>query len=77
VNKRKIRVKDSINTVWWLAKTNFPKADVTKIRVPYSERMKKLLKMPSLITHQKPGLLVMILAIGLLKIMVEQFHLTY
>lgn len=44
VNKRKIRVKDSINTVWWLAKTNFPKADVTKIRVPYSERMKKLLK---------------------------------
>lgn len=43
VNKRKIRAKDSVNTIWWLSKTNFPKADVTKIKVPYSERMKKLL----------------------------------
>ncbi len=44
VNKRKIRAKDSINTVWWLAKTDFPKADVRRVLAPYSERMKKLLE---------------------------------
>lgn len=44
VNKRKIRVKDAVNTVWWLAKTDFPKADVTKVLMPYSERMKLLLQ---------------------------------
>ncbi len=46
VNKRKIRVKDSVNTVWWFSKTDFPKADVKKVLTPYSERMKKLLKDP-------------------------------
>ena len=44
VNKRKIRVKDAVNTVWWLAKSDFPNADVTKVLVPYSERMKLLLQ---------------------------------
>ncbi len=44
VNKRKIRAKDSVNTVWWLSKTDFPKANVTRVLVPYSERMKKLLE---------------------------------
>ncbi|MCD4817247.1 MAG: site-specific DNA-methyltransferase [Candidatus Cloacimonetes bacterium] len=44
VNKRKIRVKDSVNTVWWFSKSDFPKADVKKILSPYSERMKKLIK---------------------------------
>lgn len=46
VNKRKIRVKDSVNTVWWLAKTDNPKADVRRVLVPYSARMKKLLQDP-------------------------------
>ena len=46
VNKRKIRVKDSVNTVWWFSKTEFPKADVSKVLVPYSDRMKKLLENP-------------------------------
>ena len=46
VNKRKIRVKDSVNTVWWLSKTEFPKSDVTKVLVEYSDRMKKLLENP-------------------------------
>jgi site-specific DNA-methyltransferase (cytosine-N4-specific) len=44
VNKRKIRAKDSVNTVWWLAKTDFPKADVRRVLAPYSDRMKKLLE---------------------------------
>lgn len=42
VNKRKIRAKDSVNTVWWLSKTDHPKADVSRVLVPYSDRMKKL-----------------------------------
>lgn len=44
VNKRKIRAKDSVNTVWWFSKTPLPKADISKVLAPYSDRMKKLLK---------------------------------
>jgi site-specific DNA-methyltransferase (cytosine-N4-specific) len=47
VNKRKLRAKDAVNTVWWFSKTEQPKADVTRVLVPYSERMKTLLKNPS------------------------------
>ena len=46
VNKRKIRAKDSVNTVWWFSKTEFPKADVTNVLTGYSDRMKKLLHAP-------------------------------
>lgn len=46
VNKRKVRVKDSVNTVWWLSKSVHPKANVSKVLAPYSERMKKLLADP-------------------------------
>jgi site-specific DNA-methyltransferase (cytosine-N4-specific) len=46
VNKRKIRAKDSVNTLWWFSKTPWPKADVTKVLAPYSERMKKLIADP-------------------------------
>ncbi len=44
VNKRKIRVKDAVDTVWWLSKTDDPKANVRRVLVPYSARMKKLLQ---------------------------------
>ena len=47
VNKRKLRMKDSVNTVWWLSKTEWPKADVSKVLAPYSDRMKKLLDDPT------------------------------
>ena len=46
VNKRKIRAKDAVNTVWWFSRSPEPKADITRVLVPYSERMKKLLKNP-------------------------------
>lgn len=46
VNKRKLRAKDAVNTVWWLARTEWPKADVTKVLTPYSGRMRKLLEDP-------------------------------
>lgn len=44
VNVRRIRVKDSVNTVWWLSKTQNPKADNKNVLKPYSESMKHLLK---------------------------------
>lgn len=47
VNKRKLRAKDSVNTVWWLGKTDWPKANVSKVLTEYSPRMKALLKDPA------------------------------
>lgn len=44
VNVRRIRVKDSVNVVWWLSKSQFPKADNRKVLKPYSSSMKSLLK---------------------------------
>jgi len=46
VNKRKIRAKDSVNTVWWFSKTEYPKANVRNVLAPYSKRMKKLIDDP-------------------------------
>lgn len=46
VNKRKIRAKDAVNNVWWFSKTEWPKADISKVLAPYSDRMKKLLEDP-------------------------------
>jgi DNA modification methylase len=47
VNKRNLRAKDSVNTVWWFSKTEWPKANVTRVLAAYSERMKKLLADPA------------------------------
>ncbi len=47
VNKRKLRAKDSVNTLWWLSKTEWPKADISRVLAPYSARMKKLLEDPA------------------------------
>jgi site-specific DNA-methyltransferase (cytosine-N4-specific) len=46
VNKRKVRAKDAVNTLWWLSNTPHPKADVRKVLTPYSARMRKLLEDP-------------------------------
>ncbi len=47
VNKRKIRAKDTVDTLWWLSKTPWPKANVSEVLAPYSERMKTLLRDPA------------------------------
>lgn len=44
VNVKRVRVKDSVNVVWWLSKSEMPKADNRKVLRPYSEAMKKLLE---------------------------------
>jgi site-specific DNA-methyltransferase (cytosine-N4-specific) len=43
VTVRRIRVKDAINTVWWLSKTPWPKASNRRVLQPYSPSMQQLL----------------------------------
>lgn len=43
VNIRRIRVKDAINTVWWLSKTEWPRASNRRVLQPYSPSMEALL----------------------------------
>lgn len=43
VNVRRIRVKDGINTVWWLSKSPWPRATNRRVLQPYSDSMKSLL----------------------------------
>ncbi len=43
VNIRRIRVKDAINTVWWLSKTEWPRASNRRVLQPYSPSMENLL----------------------------------
>jgi DNA modification methylase len=44
VTVRRIRVKDAINTVWWLSKTPWPKASNRRVLQPYSPSMRTLLE---------------------------------
>ena len=44
VTVRRLRVKDAIDTVWWLSKTEWPKASNRRVLQPYSESMKHLLR---------------------------------
>lgn len=46
VNKRKLRAKDSVNTVWWFSKSEWPKANISNVLTEYSSRMKRLLSDP-------------------------------
>jgi len=43
VTVRRVRVKDAINTVWWLSKTPWPKASNRRVLQPYSSSMMDLL----------------------------------
>ncbi len=44
VTVRRQRVKDSVEHVWWLSRTPWPKADNRKVLVPYSADMKRLIE---------------------------------
>ncbi|MCL4486921.1 MAG: site-specific DNA-methyltransferase [Chloroflexi bacterium] len=44
VTVRRVRVKDSVNVVWWLSVSENPKADNRKVLKPYSESMRQLLQ---------------------------------
>lgn len=43
VTVRRVRVKDAVNTVWWLSRTPWPKASNRRVLQPYSPSMKELL----------------------------------
>lgn len=44
VTVRRERVKDAVNTIWWLCKEPHPKANNRNVLKPYSKAMKNLLK---------------------------------
>lgn len=44
VNVRRIRIKDSVEYVFWLSKEPFPKADNRQVLVEYSDDMRRLLQ---------------------------------
>lgn len=44
VTVRRIRVKDAINTVWWLSPTPWPRASNRRVLQPYSQSMEELLE---------------------------------
>jgi DNA modification methylase len=44
VTIRRTRVKDAVNPIWWLAKTDSPNADNRRVLRPYSRSMRRLLR---------------------------------
>jgi site-specific DNA-methyltransferase (cytosine-N4-specific) len=44
VTIRRTRVKDAVNTIWWLSKTEEPQADNRRVLKPYSRSMRRLLR---------------------------------
>jgi site-specific DNA-methyltransferase (cytosine-N4-specific) len=44
VTIRRTRVKDAVNTIWWLSKTEEPQADNRRVLRPYSRSMRRLLR---------------------------------
>lgn len=44
VTIRRTRVKDAVNMLWWLSKTDSPQADNRRVLKPYSRSMKRLLR---------------------------------
>jgi DNA modification methylase len=44
VTIRRTRVKDAVNMLWWLSKTQTPRADNRQVLRPYSRSMRRLLK---------------------------------
>ena len=44
VNVRRVRVKDSVNLVWWFSKNENPKANNKNVLAPYTDAMKRLIE---------------------------------
>lgn len=43
VNVRRCRLKDSVEYIWWLSRTPWPRADNKQVLTPYSDDMKRLI----------------------------------
>lgn len=55
VTVNRIRLTDSYTQVWWMAKTDFPKADNRRVLRPYSEGMKQLLRRGTYNVGRRPS----------------------
>lgn len=55
VTVRRIRATDSYTQIWWMAKSDFPKADNGKVLRPYSKSMQRLLKKKSYNSGKRPS----------------------
>jgi site-specific DNA-methyltransferase (cytosine-N4-specific) len=55
VTVNRIRTVDSYTHVWWIAKSDFPKADNTKALRSYSKSMKRLLKEKKYNSGKRPS----------------------
>jgi len=55
VTINRIRVTDSFTHIWWMAKSDFPKADNRKVLRPYSRSMKQLLQRKAYNNGNRPS----------------------
>jgi len=55
VTVNRLRTVDSYTHVWWMSKTDFPKADNSKVLRPYSKSMKKLLETKKFNSGKRPS----------------------
>ena len=55
VTVERIRTVDSYTRLWWMAKTDKPKADNSKVLRPYSDRMKYLLRTGNYNSGKRPS----------------------
>lgn len=55
VTVNRIRATDSFTHVWWMAKSDFPKADNRRVLRPYSADMKQLLRRQSYNAGKRPS----------------------
>ena len=55
VTVKRIRTVDSFTRLWWMSKTDFPKADNRKILRPYSKSMLSLLKKQKYNSGKRPS----------------------
>jgi DNA methylase len=55
VTVKRIRATDSFTHIWWMAKTDYPKADNRRVLRPYSTSMKALLKRQTYNAGKRPS----------------------
>ncbi len=55
VTVNRIRTVDSFTHIWWMSKSEYPKADNKRILRPYSESMKALLKRQTFNSGKRPS----------------------
>ncbi len=55
VNVRRIRLKDSFTHVWWMSRSELPKADNRNVLTPYGKEMRKLLKTKKYNSGKRPS----------------------